>query len=183
VEELIEQESFSDAELIRAANAGDSTAFEALYFRYRDWVVNLAFRFTADRELALDILQDTFFYFSKKFPGFELTCQLKSFLYPVVKNLSINARNKARRYQPGEELFAQIEAPQPAQTASENDLRFALASLPETHREVVLLRFLEEMPLAEIADALEIPLGTVKSRLHNALELLRENPKIKSLFE
>ena len=62
-------------------------------------------------------------------------------------------------------------------------MRFALASLPETHREVVLLRFLEEMPLAEIADALEIPLGTVKSRLHNALELLRENPKIKSLFE
>jgi RNA polymerase sigma-70 factor (ECF subfamily) len=74
----------TDLELIAAANAGDAEAFERLYFRYRDWVVNLAFRFTADREMALDILQETFLYLLKKFPGFVLTCQMKSFLYPVV---------------------------------------------------------------------------------------------------
>lgn len=179
---LTEQHNLSDEDLINAANAGDISSLDALYFRYRDWVVNLAFHFTADRELALDVLQDTFFYFAKKFPGFQLTCQMKSFLYPVVKNLSLNARNKARRYQPGEELFAQIEASQPENEAAE-DLRLAISSLPEAHREVVILRFLEEMSLAEIADAMEVPLGTVKSRLHNALEMLRANPRIKSLFE
>jgi RNA polymerase sigma-70 factor (ECF subfamily) len=182
VETLIEQDSLSDGQLIDAANAGDISSLATLYFRYRDWVVNLAFHFIADRELALDVLQDTFLYFSKKFPGFQLTCQMKSFLYPVVKNLSLNSRNKARRYQPGEELFAEIEAAQPGNETAE-DLRLAISALPEAHREVVILRFLEEMTLAEIADAVEVPIGTVKSRLHNALEMLRANPKIKSLFE
>jgi hypothetical protein len=79
---LIEQDSLSDGELIDSANAGDISSLETLYFRYRDWVVNLAFHFIADRELALDVLQDTVLYFSKKFLGFQLTCQMKSFLYP-----------------------------------------------------------------------------------------------------
>jgi DNA-directed RNA polymerase specialized sigma24 family protein len=65
----------NDQELIAAANAGDATAFEVLYFRYRDWVVGLAFRFTGDRDLALDVLQETFLYFLRKFPGFNLTSQ------------------------------------------------------------------------------------------------------------
>ena len=87
----------TDQELIHAANAGDTHAFEALYHRYRDWVVNLAFRFTGDRELAMDVLQETFFYFARKFPGFTLTCQLRSFLYPVVNKHAITASRKAQR--------------------------------------------------------------------------------------
>src|SRR6266571_9345084 len=105
-----EQDSRSDLELISAINSGDDSAFEVLYYRYRDWVVALAFRLTGDRELALDVLQETFLYFVKKFPGFRLTAQLKTFLYPAVRNLSIAARRKAERFQSDENETGTIEA-------------------------------------------------------------------------
>lgn len=57
-----------------------------------------------------------------------------------------------------------------------------MAALPETHREVVLMRFVDDMSLGEIAEALGIPLGTVKSRLHNALETLRHDPATRRYF-
>jgi RNA polymerase sigma-70 factor (ECF subfamily) len=58
-----------------------------------------------------------------------------------------------------------------------------LASLVDTQREVVLMRFVDAMSLAEIAEALEIPLGTVKSRLHKALASLRQDPRTRQYFE
>src|SRR2546425_6896102 len=103
----------NDLELIAAINAGDAAAFEALYFRYRDWVAGLAYRFTGDSDAALDVLQEAFLYFLRKFPGFRLTAKLKTFLYPAIRNLSIAARRKAERYQATEAELQQI-----AQTAA-----------------------------------------------------------------
>ena len=80
-----------DGVLIAAINRGDPTAFEVLYDRYRDWVVNLAFRFTRDREEAFDVLQEAFAYLARKAPGLRLTGKMTSFLYPVVRNLSLTA--------------------------------------------------------------------------------------------
>ena len=74
----------TDQQLIASANRGDAAAFDALYRRYRDWVVSLAFRFAHHRDDALDIMQDTFLHLLGRFPGFVLTCQLKTFLYPIV---------------------------------------------------------------------------------------------------
>src|SRR6266481_8171490 len=88
----------SDLELIAGINSGDPDAFEVLYFRYRDWVVRLAYRFTRDDQASLDVLQETFLYFLKKFPGFRLTANLKTFLYPAVRNLSTGAREKSQQY-------------------------------------------------------------------------------------
>ena len=175
----------SDLELVAAANAGEASAFEAIYQRHRDWVVNLAYRFCGDRELALDVLQEAFLYLLKKFPGFELRCELRSFLYPVVMHVALNARKKAGRYEASgevEELFEGLEAPR-SETDGEEELRAALAKLPVKQRETVVLRFMEGMDLAEIAVALEVPLGTVKSRLHHALEALRKQPGLRDLFE
>ena len=93
-------DSRSDDELIASLNAGDVSAFDVLYFRYRDWVVNLAYRFTADREISLDVLQETFLYLVKKFPGFRLTAQMKTFLCPAIRNLSIAARKKINAINP-----------------------------------------------------------------------------------
>lgn len=175
----------TDHELIDAINHGDVEAFETLYFRYRDWVVNLAWRFTEDPTLALDVLQETFLYFHKKFPGFKLTAQLKTFLYPAVRNLSIGARRKSRRYQSTEAEQIRIEStPHPESPRSdEESLRLVLHGLSDEHREVLLLRFVEGLDLNEISTATDIPLGTVKSRLHNALRILRQNPNTRRLFE
>src|SRR5262249_56975721 len=101
-------DALSDGELIAAINGGDAAAFEVLYFRYRDWVVALAFRFTGDSDAALDVLQETFLYVLRKFPGFRLTAHFKTFLYPAVRNLSIAARRKAERYQASEEALKQL---------------------------------------------------------------------------
>jgi len=174
----------SDRELIAAINAGDASAFEVLYFRYRDWIVGLAFRFTRDSSTALDVLQETFLYVLSKFPGFRLTANFKTFLYPAVRNLSIAARRKAERYQATEEALKRLEnTPGPTGTQPSSDLEIVLADLPEEQREVVLLRFVEGLSLGEIAEAMEIPLGTVKSRLHNALQSLRGDERAREYFE
>jgi len=177
-------DALSDQELIAAINGGDAAAFEVLYFRYRDWVAALAFRFTGNNDAALDVLQETFLYVLRKFPGFRLTANFKTFLYPAVRNLSIAARRKAERYQASQADLKQLEnmpgptAPEPAA----GDLDTVLGELPEEQREVVLLRFVEGLSLGEIAEAMGIPLGTVKSRLHNALQTLRSDERTRDYF-
>ncbi|HOB32092.1 MAG TPA: sigma-70 family RNA polymerase sigma factor [Verrucomicrobiota bacterium] len=177
-------DSRTDHELVAAVNAGDPDAFDALYFRYRDWVAGLAARFTGDEDLALDAMQETFLYLLRKFPGFRLTASMKTFLYPAVKNLSIAARKKAARYQSSEGSAEALErAPAPPAPPGGDDLAAVLAGLSEEHRETLLLRFVDGLSLAEIAVALEVPLGTVKSRLHNALAELRRDPRTREFFE
>jgi len=178
-------EGRSDLELIAAINNGDSAAFEVLYFRYRDWVAALAFRFTRDNDAALDVLQETFLYFLKKCPGFRLTANFKTFLYPAVRNLSIAAQRKAARYQAttGELEHLDDVAAATVGTAATDDLQSVLTCLPEEQREVILLRFVDGFNLREVADAMDIPVGTVKSRLHNALQSLRQDERTRDFFD
>jgi len=173
-----------DQDLIAAINRGDSAAFELLYFRYRDWVAALAFRFTGDHALSLDVLQETFLYLLKKFPGFTLTANLKTFLYPAIRHLAIAAREKARRCQGTEPEWGVLEELPATDVGAppRETLGPLLASLPAEHRELLLLRFVDGLSLAEIASALNLPLGTVKSRLHNVLIGLRGNEATKRFF-
>ena len=166
-------------------NDGDPDAFEALYLRHRDWAVNLAFRFTTDRELALDVLQETFLYLLKKFPGFALRAKFTTFLYPVIRNLALNARKKNQRYELVDDKLEELTQPVEPHVEEnlEEKLRVVMGSLPAQQHEVLLLRFVDDHSLNEIAEILEIPPGTVKSRLHNALRALAENPRTKKYFE
>lgn len=171
----------TDQELVRALNAGDTSAFDALYYRYRDWVVRLATRLAGNQEDALDVLQETFSYLFRKFPGFRLTAAMTTFLYPVVKNLSIAARRKRTRLTHDDALLHAAKSPEtPASPRAE--LSAALASLPEGQREVLLLRFVDGLSLQEIAGAMDIPEGTVKSRLHNAIAALRQDDRAREYF-
>jgi RNA polymerase sigma-70 factor (ECF subfamily) len=170
----------SDQDLVAAANAGDPAAFDALYHRHKAWVHSLATRFTGDPDQALDVLQETFIYLLSKFPGFNLTSRLTTFLYPAVKNISIAVRRKSAKFGGGQQPFDTLPAPVAAQ---QNELTTVVSRLPETHREVVLMRFVDGLSLEEIGVALGIPLGTVKSRLHNALATLRADPRVQRFFE
>jgi RNA polymerase sigma-70 factor (ECF subfamily) len=174
----------TDQELITALNAGDASAFDALYYRYRDWVVRLAYRFTRDRDDALDALQDTFAYLARKFPGFVLTASMTTFLYPVVKNSAIAIRRKRRRLVTGSE--ESIEVPVVESTDPESSrqaLAQVLARIAGPSREVLLMRFVDGLKLDEIAAALGVPVGTIKSRLHNALEALRADERTRRYFD
>jgi RNA polymerase sigma-70 factor (ECF subfamily) len=173
----------SDHELIELANRGDSAAFEALYHRYRDWVYRLAWRFTGNRADALDVLQETFAYLLGKFPGFELTAAMTTFLYPVVKHTSLTVRRKNRRFASDDEALDDLVAPVFQETdSSRRELAAVLAAVPEAQREILLMRFADGMSLKEIASSLEIPLGTVKSRLHHALRALRDDRRTRGYF-
>lgn len=174
----------SDQDLVAALNAGDASAFDALYFRYRDWVVRLAARFCGNDADALDVLQETFSYLLRKFPGFTLSASMTTFLFPVVKHLALAAKKKTLRLVRDDvALDSAPDRPSAEAADSRSELSAVLASLPETHREVLLMRFVDGLALNEIAAALQIPLGTVKSRLHNGLQMLRTDPRTQRYFE
>jgi len=164
-------------------NKGDATAFEELYRHYRDWVFSLAMRFTAEASDAEDVLQESFSYLLSKTPHLHLSGRLTSLLYPVVKHLAAHARKKRARYHGDRDALDGLTAAAVAGTPSRAELARVLSALPESQREVLLMRAVDEMSLAEIADALEIPVGTVKSRLHHALRTLRADERTRAYFD
>lgn len=179
-------DTLSDEILVAAMNRGDVQAFEVLYRRHRDWVVSLAWRFTRNHDDALDILQETFAYILRKIPGLRLEARMTTFLYPVVKHLSFAAKNRRKRFAvEGAELAeAQpAEDPPPEEAVASDELEFLLEGLSETHREVVALRFIDDLSLEDIAAILGVPVGTVKSRLHHAIAALRKSPRTRRYFE
>lgn len=173
----------SDHKLIESINKGNLDAFETLYYRYRDWVYNLAWRFTGNREQALDVLQETFIYLLKKFPGFELTARMTTFLYPVVKHISLTVHAKELRQVSGEEILDEMPAPMPKEVAdSRSELAVVISVLPNVQREVLLMRYVDDMSIKDISASLEVPIGTVKSRIYNALQILRQDRRTKDYF-
>jgi RNA polymerase sigma-70 factor (ECF subfamily) len=179
----------SDEELVRAANSGEEAAFTALYLRYRDWVVSLALRLTDSREEALDIAQEVFLWLLQLFPGFELRAKLKTVLYPAVRNAAITRGRRCRPTMPlpldnasvaVEHISASSDDLDPRE--SREALLEVLSKLSDIHHEILILRFADDLSLEEIAVAIGLPMGTVKSRLHNALAALREDPRTKKYY-
>ncbi|MBX3381108.1 MAG: sigma-70 family RNA polymerase sigma factor [Phycisphaeraceae bacterium] len=173
----------ADALLVGLASRGDEEAFLALYRRHRSFVVSVARRYTRDESEALDVLQDTFAYLVKKLPTLRLTSKLSTFLYPAVRNIALTIRRKDRMVA----LSPTHDTAGKASTASPEigprPIEKVVVDLPEGQREVLLLRFVNDLSLREIAAVLSIPIGTVKSRLHQAIATLREDPKTRELFD
>ena len=176
----------SDHDLIAALNAGDAAAFDALYYRYRDRILRLAYRFTANHADAQDVLQETFSYLYKKFPGFRLTASMTTFLYPVVRNLSLEIHRKKRTATTSIDVLADLPGfaadPGAGEDQTRADLTATMANLSPEHRQTVLLRFVDDLTMEEIAAAMAVPVGTVKSRLHHAIAAMREDPRIRRYF-
>ena len=179
----------SDATLVGICNEGDARAaaeaFEALYRRHRDFVLRVALRFAPDGDTALDVLQDTFLQLLRRFPptgeGLRLTAKMTTFLYPIARNAAISARRKAGGLPLADEV-APDELPAPPSREADG-IGGLLAELPARQREALTLRFVDGLTLEEIAQALDIPLGTVKSRLHLGVAALKSSPLAKELHE
>ena len=173
----------TDEQLVEALNRGDQSAFEPLYLRHRDFLYRLACRFAPDRDEALDVLQDAFAHFLGRFPGFTLRARLTTYLYPVVKNIALAGRRKRRRLRFGDVHEGADDGPPPPIPDGLGPLGAAVETLPDGQREVLLMRVVDGMSLAEVATALDIPVGTVKSRLHNALHALRADDRLRGYFD
>jgi RNA polymerase sigma-70 factor, ECF subfamily len=173
----------TDLELVECANRGDAAAIEAIYRRHRDWALHIAWRFTGDHDLAMDVAQEAFIYLFGKLGkgggGLVLRAKITTLLYPAIRNTALAAKRKKR---PGA-LSPEFEPPaaagaalgmNPEQRERSQALWALISRLSEAHREVLLMKIVDGMEQAEIALALGIPEGTVKSRLHHALAALRE---------
>ncbi|QOJ00059.1 MAG: sigma-70 family RNA polymerase sigma factor [Phycisphaeraceae bacterium] len=170
-----------DALLIRLAGEGDEGAFAAIFHRHKGFVARVALHYTRDHERAADVVQDVFIYLMKKLPTLYLTAKLTTYLYPIAKNLALTANRKARP--PSLRLVTGEPTPDEVSREPIPDLLHrAVQLLPEHQQEVLILRFVEDLGMEEIALALAIPTGTVKSRLHLAIKSLRENPETRRLF-
>lgn len=162
-----------DRRLAAAAARGDPAAFEALYRRHGAWAVTVARRFTGSTAEALDVRQEAFAHLLAQGPGFELTRSVRAFLYPVIRHRALSTLRRRRRVVAlGPEGPDGVAAPGgPGEAAGDFDR--LVRTLPRGQRDVLRLRFVQGLRLGEIAAALDVPLGTVKSRLHGALYALR----------
>jgi RNA polymerase sigma-70 factor (ECF subfamily) len=170
--------SESDAELIQRAGEGDRGAFEALYRRYARPVFGLALRRLGDRGRAEDAVQETFAsvwrsartYRPERGPG-------APWLYAVARN-AIADRARRRQEPPAEPLDRPSLDGGPPERAESEWVRWrvhrALEDLPERERELIALAYWSELSQSEIAERLDIPLGTVKSRTRSALARLAD---------
>jgi RNA polymerase sigma-70 factor (ECF subfamily) len=173
--------------LVVLAGKGDERAFTALYARHKEYVLRLAVRFAGDSETAADVAQEVFIYVIRKLPGLTLTAKFTTYLYPIVKNVSftIKRKDRPRLRLAGDGALETApardgcEPPAPSNGGIETVVR----ALPEHQREVLLMRFVDDMSMDEIGQALSIPTGTVKSRLHLAIKALRENPMTAKMLE
>ena len=175
------------AELVTLARDGDVRAFSRLMEAQQPRLMGQALAFCGEVQLAQDLVQETMIAAWKSLHRYDGSCRLFTWLYVILLRQHRRALGWfARRLpSPTAEQMASA-AQQESATLHEGDtadaaeselLRAMVAALPARHREVIRLRFYAEASEAEMAAALGISQGTVKSRLHHALEKLRRMKK------
>jgi len=187
----------SDNELFRRFLDGEQEAFAALVRRYQREMFGYLVRFTGDAALADDVFQETFLQVYQSAGLFDPGRPFRPWLYTVASNKARDALRKLGRHTtapldavvPGtsgrDGTYADLmpaDIPTPEEASMNLETRQAVQwmvrELPDTLREVLILSYFQELPHKDISDALSIPVGTVKSRLHNAVRLFAEKWKI-----
>ena len=174
----------SDEELVEACQAGEASAFDVLVARWEDKIRGAAYRFLGSEEEARDVAQEAFLKAYRALGGFKREARFSSWLYQIATNLCRDRlrRRRTRATVSLEEL--EETGPvimDPRQGAHERlqqldigrAVRRAVNALPEEQREVVILKEYQELTFLEIAQALDVPLSTVKTRLYRGLGQLR----------
>ena len=152
--------------------------FEELMEKHQSMVFSMAYAFLRDHSAAEDVAQDVFLELHRSLAGLESPAHVANWLRRTTAHRSID---KQRRQRTWLRFFWPLgTGPEPSSPAEPGDillagtLRQAIASLPEKPRLVMILRYQEDMEPTEIAEALNMPLGTVKSHLQRSLKLLRD---------
>ena len=174
----------SDEELVEACRAGETSAFDVLVGRWEDKIRGAAWRVLGSDEEARDVAQEAFLKAYRGLDAFKREARFSSWLYQIALNL---CRDRLRRRRTRasvsleelEEAGPVLVEPRPGahELALRNDLasvvRRAVAALPEEQREVVILKEYEGLTFLEIAQALDVPVSTVKTRLYRGLGQMR----------
>jgi len=172
-----------EADWVRRSQAGDARAFGRLVERYRDRLLTAVTRSLGSRSPAEDIVQETFLRAFQAIGRFRGQASFYTWLYRIAFNLVLS-RHRRRSRRPdlrGSPPMEQMEAkesvnPQARAEVSEQQERVtrAVAELEETFRLALVLRDIEGMDYRQIGEVLNVPVGTVKSRIHRARMELKE---------
>lgn len=168
----------SERELIRECAAGDTQSFRRLYRRYQNRVRALLYQL-CDVDAIDDLVQEVFLRVWKGLPKFRQNSQFSTWLYRIVWNVASDYRQAAAVRRSRLEILTQHapkqqEAPDLIQLHYEDIVMRGLKELSFDHRTILVLHDLEGMPQKEVAEILEIPVGTVKSRLFHARGAMRQ---------
>ncbi|MBL8058054.1 MAG: RNA polymerase sigma factor [Anaerolineales bacterium] len=173
--------STADTATILRLQAGNLEALGELYDRYRLIVYHTALAITRDPDVADDILQEAFLRLHTYAASVKSELPLAPWLYRVTINLSYTWFSRRRWLAPLDEFLEKLTGParhHPEPAAEQRDaheaMQRAIDALPFNQRVVVVLHYLNDLSLQEIAEILKCPVGTVKSRLYYARETLRQ---------
>jgi len=178
----------SDDELVARSIAGDDEAYRILVERYSDFVYTIALRVVRSEEEAEDVAQEAFVRAHRALPRFRGDSKFSSWLYRIAVNRALT-HLKRRRSRPSTvemssspgveaEIAARRSGGSPADEVLKDEfrtrVRAAVAKLPPRYRAAVTLFYLEERSYKEVAEALGVPMGTLKTHLHRARAILRD---------
>jgi RNA polymerase sigma-70 factor (ECF subfamily) len=160
---------------MEAISRGDEGAFERLSDRWRARLVNFFRGLGADRDGAEDCAQEALLRVYRYRDAYRPSSPFPSFLFTLARRSFLDWRRKAARFPRPEEDLAAAPDPAVAPESDRLDLAAAVAALPRRLRQVVELGAVRGLPYDRVATLLGIPVGTVKSRMHHAVQRLRES--------
>jgi RNA polymerase sigma-70 factor (ECF subfamily) len=174
-------DDFDERALVDRCRAGDDAAFGELVFRYKDLVYGMVYRLVTDKTQIDDLAQEVFLKVHRGLPYFRGEARLSTWIYRIVANVCFQARGRRRpdvslepadpdrpRIDPGahDTAFADLEL--------RDRLDKAMAQLPDNYRMLIAAHYLKGVQYEALAEALDIPVGTVKTHLYRAKRRLRE---------
>lgn len=173
----------TDAYLVQQLKEGDLEALGVLYDRYKALVFRTTMAITGDPDAASDLLQDAFLRLYRYIDHLDVSRPLEPWLYRIATNLSytwVKRNNRwSRQFEDFFDWLAGSDKDIPQEKAEREDewfhLRQALLSLPLQQRTVVVLYYLNDLSLQDISEIIDVPVGTVKSRLHYGRLALRKS--------
>ena len=185
-----ESSGHASESLVERVRAGDGQAFRELFQLYNRRAYAVALGVVKNEQDALDVVQEAFIKVHKHIGSFKGSSSFYTWLYRIVMNLCIDHMRRARHLSDfddrvghsesaiGESLVPHFEGSNPGKSVSRKELsrqiRQALDALPEYHRAVIMLREVEGLSYEEMAKVLDVPKGTVMSRLFHARKKMQE---------
>jgi len=174
-----ETEKQIDYDLMERIRGGDMVAFNKIVDRYKGRLMNIIVRMLHSNEDAEDVVQETFCRVFQHRDSFDFRHCFSTWIYTIALNLARNELRKRKRFKftdifdmQGKEMEIAVEMELPSNLPKAIDN--ALKNIPEKYRMAFVLRDLQELPYDEVAKIMNIPLGTVKSRVNRARAMLRE---------
>jgi len=182
-----EYKSFTDEQLIGEFKEGNNDAYSEIVIRYKDRLVNFLFRYTGNKDDSEDLAQDAFIKLYRSKHLYQEIAKFSTWFYTIAINIAKTSLKKKSRmstlsisdYDPENDKdfdipAATIEPDVQANASIENEyIQKAINSLEETYREAIILRDIQDLDYEEIANTLNVPIGTVKSRINRGREKLK----------